>query len=67
LKEKALIVRLKQGKDISDLLQIARVEGRKVLKCEKIRIPEFFHSSLNPGKYVVVVQNGDVARGHLKR
>jgi len=64
--EKALIIRLKLGKDIFDLLQIARVEGRKVLKCDKVRVPEFFHSRLDPEKYVVVVQNADVGMRNMK-
>jgi hypothetical protein len=65
--EKALMIRLRKGKFVEDLLQIAKVEGAKLLKCKKVRVTEFFHSHLDPEKFVVVVQNGDVAKGNMKQ
>ena len=64
--EKALIIRLRKGKFVEDVVQIAKVEGAKLLKCKRVRVTEFFHSHLDPEKYVVVVRNGDVARGPMK-
>lgn len=64
--EKALIIHLRRGKFVEDLLQIAKVEGAKLLKCKRVRVTELFHSHLDPEKFIVVVQNGDVAKGNMK-
>jgi len=64
--EKALIIRLKKEKFLEDLLQIAKSEGAKLLNCRKVRVTEFFHSQLDPEKFVVVVQNADVRIENMK-
>jgi len=64
--EKALIIRLRKGKFVEDVLQIAKVEGAKLLKCKRVSVTEFFHSHLDPEKFIVVVQNGDVAIENMK-
>ena len=64
VKEKALILYLKPNKDLSDLLQIAKVEGRKLLKCRNVKIADMFRRS--DEKFVVVVQNADVGIENMK-
>lgn len=63
-KEKALIIYLKPDKDISDLLQIAKVEGRKLLKCRNVKVADVFKRSI--GEFIVVVQNADAGIRNMK-
>lgn len=64
--EKALIIRLRKGKFVEDVLQIAKVEGAKLLKCKRVSVTEFFHSHFDPEKFIVVVQNADVGIENMK-
>jgi len=62
--EKALIVHLEPGKDYSDLLQIAKAEGRKLLHCKNVKVADMFKRS--NGEFIVVVRNADVGIENMK-
>ena len=62
--EKALIIYSKPNKDISDVLQIAKAEGRKLLKCRNVKVADVFKRS--NGEFIVVVQNADVGIKNMK-
>jgi hypothetical protein len=56
MKEKALVIN-GNFTDLGDLLQIARVEGKKVLGCDRVTVnPKVF--CLSENSFVVVVSNG---------
>ena len=64
INEKALILHLEPGKDYSDLLQIAKAEGRKLLHCKNVKVADMFKRS--SGEFIVVVQNADVGIENMK-
>lgn len=66
--ERALVVNLKPGKDLCDALQVAKSLAETVFHSKDVKFTDILR--VKESKYVVLVQavqNGDVARGHLKR
>ena len=59
-----MIIYSKSNKDISDVLQIAKAEGRKLLKCRNVKVADVFKRS--NGEFIVVVQNADVGIENMK-
>lgn len=59
-REKSLIIHLDPEKDMGDLLEIARVTGRKVLGVDRVRVKPFVAAYGN-ASYVVVVEPWDGA------
>lgn len=55
---KALVVSLPLGKDLGDLIQIARAEGKRLFKGNNVKVVDADRRSQN--EWVVVVQDSEV-------
>ena len=55
---KSLLVVLPLGKDLGDLVQIARAEGKKLLRCCSVKVVDADRRS--ECEWVVVVQGSEV-------
>jgi len=64
---RALVISLRPGRDLADLVQIAKSEGKKLFRGLPVRVEEVFQSS-RAGDWVVVVQASEgVSESKLNR